>query len=118
MRIRLFSTVSFLVVCLFAAQLQAQISQTQLNAISPPGCQQGQSVDVKISSGKDLDDVSQLLFSHPGITAVQKMQDSGGMQVPVTNTFVVSVSADVSGRTVRSTNRRILRSEQSSHVCN
>ncbi|HUG20509.1 MAG TPA: hypothetical protein VMM56_16090, partial [Planctomycetaceae bacterium] len=95
MRTRLYSTVSFLTVSFFAAQLSAQISQTALYSVSPPGCQQGQSVDVTISSGKDLDDVNQLLFSHPGITAVQKMQDSGGKQIPVTNTFVVSVAASV-----------------------
>lgn len=75
--------------------VQAQLPQTRLYAIFPPGAQSGTSLDVKVSSGADLEELKQLVFNHPGIKAVQKTQDSGGKQVPVTNTFVVSVDAGV-----------------------
>jgi hypothetical protein len=95
MHARLSWTVPFLVVGLFTSPSQAQISQTQLSAVSPPGGQAGHTVEVTLSSGKDLDDASQLLFSHPGITSRPKLQESGGASVPVPNTFVVEVGADV-----------------------
>ena len=43
----------------------------RLFSVFPPGAKQGASVDVAIT-GVDLEDVSQLHFSTPGITATQK----------------------------------------------
>ncbi len=73
----------------------AQLPQTRVYAVFPPGAQAGTSVDVTVTSGVDLEELSKLLFNHPGITAVQKMQDQGGKPVPVTNVFTVTVAGDV-----------------------
>lgn len=74
---------------------QAQLPATRLSAIFPTGAQTGTSIDVTITSGVELEEVSKLLFSHSGITAAQKMQDVGGKPTPIANTFVVTVAADV-----------------------
>ena len=75
----------------------AQLPATRLDGVFPPGAQIGQSVDVAIS-GADLDDVDRLMFSHPGLSATQKMAEPGpfdnGPQ-PVENQFVVTIKGDV-----------------------
>src|SRR5688572_13953444 len=76
---------------------QAQLPAARLSALSPPGGQQGQSFDLTIG-GTDLDDVSKLHFSHPGITAVQKTTPPGPFDkapLPVANQFTVSIAANV-----------------------
>ncbi|MCA9013230.1 MAG: hypothetical protein KDB01_25945, partial [Planctomycetaceae bacterium] len=70
----------------------AQLPQTRITSVFPPGGQQGTSVDVTIGGGTDLDEIDQMVFAHPGITAVQKT-DANGMPVP--NAFLVTVSPDV-----------------------
>jgi len=70
----------------------AQLPQARLHSISPPGGQTGTTVELRLSSGADLDEVNRLTFNHPGITAVPKMQESGQ---PVTNTFEVTIAPDV-----------------------
>jgi len=79
----------------FSASLQAQLPQTRLTAIFPLGGQVGTTVELRLASGTDLDDSNKLVFSHPGITAVQKTQDANGKKTPVTNTFIVTVAASV-----------------------
>lgn len=74
---------------------RAQLPQARLYSVSPPGGQAGATLDVKLSSGTDLDEVNRLWFNHPGITAAQKMQESGGQQQPIENTFVVTIDPDV-----------------------
>lgn len=80
-----------------SVQAQAQLPAARLTSVFPPGGQLGQSFDVAIN-GTDLDDVSKLHFSHPGITAVQKTTPPGpfdkGPQ-PVANQFTVSIAANV-----------------------
>ncbi len=75
----------------------AQLPAARLSSVFPAGGQQGQSFDVTID-GTDLDEVSKLHFSHPGITAVQKTNPPGpfdkGPQ-PVANQFTVSIAANV-----------------------
>lgn len=75
----------------------AQLPAARLDAIHPAGAAPGSTVDVAIQ-GADLDDVTGLLFSHPGITAEPKRAPAGpfddGPQ-PVPDTFVVTVAADV-----------------------
>ena len=73
----------------------AQLPQARLHSIFPPGGQIGTTVELRLSSGADLDEVDRLSFNHPDITAVQKMQESGGKQQPVANTFVVTIGPDV-----------------------
>ncbi|QDT34313.1 hypothetical protein [Thalassoglobus polymorphus] len=69
----------------------AQLPQTRLYAVSPPGGQIGQDFDVVVTSGADLDELSEMVFSNPKITAKQKTVKN----VPVKNTFVVHVPKDV-----------------------
>ncbi len=82
---------------LSTASATAQLPATRLDAVFPAGSQPGKSLDVTIL-GVDLDDVDQLIFSHPGINATRKMAeptpfDEGPQPVP--NTFVVTVNGDV-----------------------
>lgn len=76
----------------------AQLPVTQLFALSPPGGKQGTAVDVTISAGADLDGAKGLYFSHPGITAAQKMSPPKLPQLapePIANQFTVTIAADV-----------------------
>lgn len=75
--------------------LQAQLPQTTVYAVVPSGGQKGQTVEVRVTNGKDLEDLDSLWFSHPGIKAVPKMQDSNGKKTPVANTFLVTVGKEV-----------------------
>ncbi len=70
----------------------AQLPQTRITSVFPPGGQQGATVDVTVGGGTDLDELDQMVFSHPGISAVQKKDANGN---PVANTFTVSVSSEV-----------------------
>lgn len=47
----------------------AQLPQVRIYAIFPQGAQAGQSVDVAVTNGVDLDELTGMSFSHPGITA-------------------------------------------------
>ena len=75
----------------------AQLPTARLDGIYPAGGQRDTSIEVVVA-GTDLDDVHQLHFSHPGITAEQKMSDPGpfddGPQV-VPNTFVLAIADGV-----------------------
>jgi len=74
---------------------QAQLPQARLYSVFPAGAKAGTSFEITLAGGADLDEVDRLLFSHPGITATQKMQGAEGAQQPVPNVFVVNVAADV-----------------------
>jgi len=75
----------------------AQLPAAQLTEIHPAGGAAGSSFDVKIF-GADLDGASRLEFSHPGISAQQKMAEPGpfddGPQ-PVPRTFEVKIAPNV-----------------------
>ncbi|QDT41225.1 hypothetical protein Pan241w_12850 [Gimesia alba] len=75
--------------------LQAQLPQTTVYAVSPSGGQKGQTVEVKVTNGKDLENLDSLWFSHPGIKAVPKIQESNGKKTPIANTFMVTVGKEV-----------------------
>lgn len=80
-----------------AAPADAQLPTTRLDAVFPVGGNPGKAVEITIA-GADLDDVAQLQFSHPGITATPKMADPGPFDTspqPVENRFVVTVKPDV-----------------------
>jgi hypothetical protein len=70
----------------------AQLPQTRITSVFPLGGQQGTTVDLTIGGGTDLDEIDQMVFAHPGISAVQKA-DANGVSVP--NTYSVTVGADV-----------------------
>lgn len=74
--------------------VQAQLPQTIVYAVSPSGGQKGQTVELKVTNGKDLEELDSLWFSHPGIKAVPKMQGSKEKQTPVANTFLVTIGKD------------------------
>lgn len=80
-----------------AGTAQAQLPAARLDGVFPPAGTPDKTFDVTIF-GADLDDVSQLVFSHAGITAKPKMAAPGpfdtGPQV-VENKFVVTVAANV-----------------------
>lgn len=77
---------------LVPADSLAQLPQTRITSLFPPGAQRGTTIEVTVGGGTDLDEVDQLVFSHPGITAAQKRDAAGN---PVANTFAVSIAADV-----------------------
>jgi hypothetical protein len=86
---------SFLAVAVLATvsvPASAQLPQTRITSVFPPGGQQGVSVEVTVGGGTDLDELDRMVFSHPGVTAVQK-QDAAGN--PVANTFTVTIAAGV-----------------------
>ena len=78
-----------------ASTATAQLPQTRLDAIAPVGAKAGSEIDLVVKSGADLDELSGLIFSHPGIKATPKMQGEVGNQKPVTNTFVATIAANV-----------------------
>lgn len=75
--------------------VNAQLPSTRLSALFPPGGQAGAVTDVTLTSGVDLEEITTLVFNHPGITVAPKTHDVGGKQVPIPNLFQVSVAADV-----------------------
>jgi len=76
---------AFAVATVLSQTAQAQLPQTRIYAVFPPGAQVGQTIDVTVTNGTDLDELSAMRFNHPGIKATHK---SG-------NTFSVAVAADV-----------------------
>ena len=80
------------VVTITGQQAFAQLPQTRITSVFPPGGQHGTTVDLAVGGGTDLDELDRMVFAHPGITAMQKL-DANGM--PVANTFAVTVAADV-----------------------
>lgn len=75
----------------------AQLPATRLSAIAPAGGKQGSDFELTVISGADLEGVSRLQFSHPGITAVQKTAVAEGQTAPtpVANQFKVTIAPDV-----------------------
>lgn len=82
---------------LTAGILQAQLPETRLDELYPSGAKAGTELELTIA-GNDLDDVAQLVFSHPGIKAALKMAEPGPFDdgpVPVANTFLVTIEGNV-----------------------
>lgn len=63
----------------------------RLLTITPMGGTVGTTIDVTVS-GENQDDVTELLFDHPGIKAVPKLNDQG---VKIANAFQITIAADV-----------------------
>ncbi|MCH8045756.1 MAG: PPC domain-containing protein [Planctomycetes bacterium] len=78
---------------LLAGPALAQLPQTKLKSVYPPGGKQGSKVDVALA-GSDFEEVFKLQFSHPGITAVSKMT-AGEKPTPISGQFTVSIAANV-----------------------
>jgi len=71
--------------------LFAQLPLARLLTVFPPGGKVGSQFEVALT-GADLDEATQLHFSHPGITAKQK---TGGDGLPEPNKFLVTVTTNV-----------------------
>src|SRR5687768_17326143 len=75
-----------------------QVPQPKIFAVQPPGSKVGATVDLRISSGSDLDGADRLLFSHPGITAKQLREEPNRIYPQgraIDGKFKVTVAADV-----------------------
>jgi len=86
---------AFGMLCLFVQATHAQLPQARLYGFFPTGGQRGATADVTLGGGVDLDDASQLHFSHAGITAAQKTQMVDGKPQPIAGQFVVTIAPDV-----------------------
>jgi curved DNA-binding protein CbpA len=88
---------SALALLLLAATARAQLPVTELTSIFPAGGKQASEFEVTIT-GNNLDEVDELIFSHPGITCQPKMAeqtefDPGPQMMP--DRFVVKIAGDV-----------------------
>lgn len=72
--------------------LFAQLPIARLSAVFPPGGRAGTTVEVSLT-GADLDDVTQLLFSHSNIISKPKLIEATGQADP--NRFTIGIGADV-----------------------
>ena len=75
----------------------AQLPAIRLDGLFPSGAAPGTTVEVT-ASGANLDDIATIEFTSPGIIARPKMAEPGPFDpgpVPVPNTFIVTVPADV-----------------------
>lgn len=87
---------AFSALAVVACPARAQLPQTRLFSVFPPGVKAGTpTLDVLVANGTDLDELDQMVFNHPGLKAAPKMADVGGKPTPVLNTFVVSADATV-----------------------
>ena len=77
---------------ILTASANAQLPQIRVTGVFPPGAQRGTSVDVTVTAGTDLDEASELVFSHPGLKATPKVDGNGN---PVANQFTVAVDPAV-----------------------
>src|SRR6267142_2936119 len=85
---------SFLFVLLMLAgqqSLLAQLPVARLLTIFPPGGKVGSQFEVALT-GADLDEVNQLHFSHPGISARQKVGETNAL--PEANKFIVTIASN------------------------
>lgn len=75
----------------------AQLPATSLRSTYPAGGSPGSEMELKIF-GTDLDDVSKLIFSHPGISAKPLIGEQGDFDEKppvVPDTFVVTIAGNV-----------------------
>ena len=68
-------TFGMLVSMFFVDAASGQLPVIELGAVSPTAAKAGSEVEMKVSSGNRKDEVDQLRFSHPGITATVMTED-------------------------------------------
>ncbi|HEX6987467.1 MAG TPA: hypothetical protein VF170_18960, partial [Planctomycetaceae bacterium] len=83
------------VVVLAVSPIFAQLPQTRLGVVFPPGGQAGTAFEVRVSGEQDLDyeAAPRLLFGHPGVTAEAVVDPATGAWQ--NNAFRVTVAPDV-----------------------
>lgn len=81
---------------LFVSSASGQLPKTQLTSVFPPGGQAGTTVEVVVA-GTDIERLTQLTFSHPGLKASPKMGAATEFEPaqPVNGQFVVEIAGDV-----------------------
>jgi len=87
------AAVAVIALTLFASSAVAQsvcLPAPRLLTTKPMGGQRGKQIEVVIT-GQSIDGAELLLFSHPGIKATFKLDDSS---VPVPNTYLVTIADD------------------------
>ncbi len=93
MRIRLCAVILTAV----QSTLWGQLPNPTLNQIFPPGAQVGESVTVTVA-GRDLDEATRLIFSHPGIYGAARVQPPGEFEKEsrtIANQFTIEVPTNV-----------------------
>ena len=70
----------------------AQLPQIRITSVYPAGAQQGTTADVTVSVGTDIDEATELLFSHPGLKATPRKDGNGN---PLANQFSVTIDSSV-----------------------
>ncbi len=70
----------------------AQLPQIRLNAVYPQGGSVGSTFRVAVTDSTDSDELGEMLFSHPGITAVPAIDEAGAI---VANAFDVTIGETV-----------------------
>lgn len=91
------SFVLFLIVCMSSTELMAQLPTADLSRMKPRVARSGESVTVTLY-GTNLENLSELRFTHPGITATldtSAVTEFFPASKLHNKTFVVTVSADV-----------------------
>ena len=86
----------FATLLLPATTLLAQLPSTTLSSVFPPGGKFGTTVDVQVA-GADQIELKKLVFSHPGITAKQKMHKPSEFldEQPLAGQYTVTIAGDV-----------------------
>ena len=91
------AVVGCLLVACAPSEGRAELPEPVLTTLMPLGGRQGETIEVTYA-GADLDDVSAMVFSHPGITATAVMTDVTEFDPeprPVAGKMRVSIGADV-----------------------
>ena len=92
---RAIAWLALLFTCFLTATVSAQYPTAQLTSLFPFGGQVGTTVEVT-AAGTDLDDVTELTFSHPGIKAAPKTEPGkDGQPQPIPRVFNVTIGKDV-----------------------
>lgn len=89
---RILPVAGLLLAFLVSSSVCAQLPQIRLNALYPQGGMIGSTFRVTLTDGPDSDEVSELLFAHPGMTAVVAKNDAGA---EIANAFDVTIAGDV-----------------------
>src|SRR5439155_16023967 len=87
-----FATTFLFLVLVGRGSLLAQLPLARLLTVFPPGGKVGSQFEVTLT-GADLDEASELHFSHAGITGKQKA--AGTNASPEPNKFVVTIATNV-----------------------
>lgn len=84
-----------LVFCSSVGILQAQLPATRLQTVFPAGARAGETTNVTVTSGVDLEDLNAIHFSHPGIKGQVIPLPSTAKPAEEPRTFNITIDKDV-----------------------